>query len=255
MQTNNIICEFDLSQAENRIVAYVANEKTMIEAFESGVDIHKKTASLILDKPIEEITTEERKHVGKPSNHGLNYDLGYRNFGLLHMIPETRAKWIVERYHQSYPGVRLWHETVRSKLRSDRILTNLMGRNRKFFGRMDDSLYKEGYAFIPQSTVADIINEMGILFIWEGDDFDEIILLNQVHDSIVFETPYLNKERCYSQLLRIKKSLETRLVVRNREFVIPAELKIGLRLGFAKKCSLNSFEEFSITLNEILNVG
>jgi len=248
-----IICEFDLSQAENRIVAYISAESTMISAFEEGVDIHKKTASLILDKDISEVTPEERKHVGKPSNHGLNYDLGYRNFGLLHMIPETRAKFIVEKYHRSYPGVRLWHNTVKTKIKQDRILTNLMGRKRRFFGRLDDSLFKEGYAFIPQSTVADIINERGILSIWECPNYKEIILLNQVHDSIVFEIPYSDREHCYKQLLRIKEVLETPLLARGRQFIIPAELKIGKRLGFAKKCSLKSFDTFTKTLDEVLD--
>lgn len=253
--SKNILFEFDLSQAENRIVAYIAPDQTMIQTFEAGIDVHKKTASLIFQCSIEAVTPEQRDKTGKPSNHSLNYDMGYRSFGLKYMIPETRAKEIVEAYHRAYPGVRQYHGWVQGSIKQNRTLTNLLGRKRRFLGRMGDSLFKEAYAWTPQSTVADIINERGMLFIWEDAQLQkDITLLNQVHDSVVFEADYESKELLYSNLLRIKNSLETPILWKGREFTIPAELKMGFRLGkkYTKIVNLKTYETFDATLMEII---
>ena len=128
----------DLSQAENRIVAYVGNISQMIEAFENGIDVHKLTGSLIFQKPVEEITDEDgtcalgdgthsERFWAKKANHGLNYDLGYRSFALLYELQEREAMWIVDRYHMAYPGVRNnYHALVKRLLREGRTIENLM---------------------------------------------------------------------------------------------------------------------------------
>ena len=123
----HIYYSFDLSQFENRIVAYVGNIKQMIEAFETGIDVHSLTAALIFGKPINEVSRKDgscplgdgqhsERFWGKKANHGLNYDLGYKSFALYYELPEREAKAIVERYHQAYPGVRqTFHAEVRKQ--------------------------------------------------------------------------------------------------------------------------------------------
>ncbi len=245
----------DLSQAENRIVAYVGNITSMIKAFEEGIDIHRLTASLIFQKPITEISTEydvehgarscelgdgthDERFWGKKANHGLNYDLGYRSFALLYQMLETQARWIVERYHMAYPGVRnTYHGMVRAMLRNGRVVTNLMGRKTLFMDKWGDKLFKEAYSCIPQGTVGDVINEYGLNYIYYGDSlFNSVELLLQKHDEIVFQIPKTTSLEDHARILiNVKDMLETPLTcVDGREFVVPADISIMTK-SFSKR--------------------
>jgi DNA polymerase-1 len=237
-----IYYSLDMSQIENRIVAYVGRIPQMIDAFENDIDVHRLTASLIFGKPASEISDEDgssplaggkysERFWGKKANHALNYGLGYRKFALTHELPETEANWIVERYHTAYPGVRqTYHAMIREQLARDRTITNLFGRKTLFLGQWGEDLFKEAYSCIPQGTTGDKINEQGINFIYYNQDrFRPVELLIQVHDSIGFQIPTsVSWERHADCLIRIKDSLETPLVWREREFVVPADLTMGL---------------------------
>lgn len=237
----------DLSQAENRIVAYVGKVDTMIEAFETGKDLHRLTASLIFEKDYHEVSdepgscklgdgTQSERFWGKKANHGLNYDLGYKSFAMYYEIPEAQGKWIVERYHSAYPGVRSsYHAYVKSSLRTSRTLVNLLGRKTMFMGPLDDSTFKEAYSCIPQGSAGDLINERGLQFIYFNQDrFGPIALLNQVHDSIGMQIPV--PPRCSwlevaDMVQAIKSSLETPLTTYwGREFVIPVDFSVSLTM-------------------------
>lgn len=236
---------FDLSQAENRIVAYVGNIPEMIEAFESEKDVHRLTASLIFRKPYSEISAEEgsspfndgksERDWGKRANHGLNYDLGYRSFALYYEMPETQAKFIVDSYHRAYPGVRQnFHGYVRNCLRQNRTLTNLMGRRTLFLDAWGDSLFKEAYSCIPQGTTGDVVNERGINYIYYNQlEFGPVELLIQVHDSIGFQIPLSVSWAEHARMVdSIKRSLETPLMTPyGREFVIPCDMLMGLTMN------------------------
>ena len=225
-----VLYSIDLSQAENRIVAYIAPEITMIDAFENGIDVHKKTASLIYGVSIDSVTPFQRQF-GKRANHGLNYGLGYRRFAFLYEISENEAFEIVEAYHRAYPGVRQWHRAIEDKLRRDRTLTNCFGRNRLFKGPWGDDLLKEAYSFPAQSTTAECINKRGVLYLYYGEDFKHVVLLNQVHDSIVFQIPLsIGWDYHWTVINAVKRNLELSLSWQTREFCIPADVEMGLNL-------------------------
>lgn len=237
----------DLSQAENRIVAYVGRIEQMIHAFETGQDVHRLTASLIFSKSPEEISDEpgscsmgngesSERQWGKKANHGLNYDLGYKSFSIIFDLPIKEAKWIVERYHSSYPEVRQnFHGYVKQCLKETKTITNLKGRKTIFLSDLDDSTYKEAYSCIPQGTVGDIINEQGMAYIYYNRKmFAPVEILQQVHDSITFQIPlppivsWLEHARI---LQKIKTNLEQPLKTHyGRSFVIPVDTVMGLSL-------------------------
>ena len=239
-----IYYSFDLSQIENRIVAYVGRIPQMIEAFENDIDVHKLTAALIFNKPASEISDEDgsasigngrhsERFWGKKANHALNYGMGYSKFALVNEMSETEAKWIIERYHSAYPGVRqTYHSMIREQLARDRTITNLFGRKTLFLGQWGEDLFKEAYSCIPQGTTGDKINEQGLNFIYYNQQwFSAVELLIQVHDSIGFQLPADLPLAAQADILfRIKASLETPLVWREREFVVPADLSMGLNL-------------------------
>ena len=265
---NHVYYSFDLAQAENRIVAYVGRITPMIQAFESGQDLHKLTASLIFNKPPDQISDEpgscslgsgkfSERFWGKKSNHGLNYDLGYKSFSQIYEIPERDAKFIVEGYHSAYPGVRsTFHTYVRQHLATNRTLTNLMGRRTLFLEEWGDSLFKEAYACIPQGTVGDVINERGLEFCYYNQDqFKPLSLLVQVHDSIGFQIPLSVPWAEHARMLiAIKKNLEIPLTIHGQTFVVPADLTYGFSLG-KKQCKELKHSRFPDTeeaLAEIL---
>lgn len=239
-----VMYQIDLNQAENRIVAYCAPEPVMIKTFESGIDVHRQTASLCFGIPFNEVSDEEgssplgngehsQRFWGKKANHEFNYDRGYKTFALEFELPEKEGKFIHDRYHQVYPGVRQYHAWIKSRLTKDRTIENPFGRKRLFLGRWGDELFKEAYAQFPQSTVADKINEQGLEFIYYNQQwFGKVYILNQIHDSIVIEIPVDAGWTYHAEcLLRIVESLETPITWRGTTFTIPADVIMGLNLN------------------------
>ena len=274
---------FDLSQIENRIVAYVGGVIPQIQAFEQGIDLHALTASFILGKHYSEISNEDgsssigdgthsERFWGKKGNHATNYDVGYKTFALVNEITEASAKAILDRIHKAYPQIRGgFHVIIQEMLRRDRYVTNLFGRKRLFLGpilpsypnvRKSDCLitYREAYAQLPQSTCADKINEQGIEFIYYNQQwFKPIELLTAIHDSIVFQipksVPLIEHAR---MLLRIKDSLETPLIWHDKEVPTPVDLCIGFNLckddmkELKSKQISNDVREFADKLTNII---
>jgi hypothetical protein len=103
--------------------------------------------------------------------------------------------------------------------------------------RWGDQLFKEAYSFIPQSTVADKINRQGILFLYYNQgSFHGVELLNQVHDSIVFQIPIsLGWDYHAFVITQLLESLETPVPWHGSSFKIPAEVKMGLNLKDMEK--------------------
>jgi hypothetical protein len=104
-------------------------------------------------------------------------------------------------------------------------------------GRWGDELFKEAYSFIPQSTVADKLNRHGLVFLYQQQDmFKKVELLNQVHDSVVFQIP-LSAGPAYAAtaLELLKANLEQPIKWRSAEFVIPADISVGTNLGDMKE--------------------
>ena len=260
-----IAYSIDLSQAENRIVAYVGRIMEMIDAFESERDVHRLTAGLLLSKMPDEISdedgscelgdgTQSERFWGKKANHSLNYDIGYKEFALKNDLTEKEAMWIIERYHMIYPGVRTnYHSFIQSELMRSRTITNLMGRKRRFLDKSGNKLNKEAYAQIPQSTVADIINERGLCVAYQ---IPIVELLRQVHDDIGFQmTLSMGWEAHAKVLWNLKSSLETPLHFHDREFVIPADITFGLSFSKMKgECVEIKHTCFPATIDELAHM-
>jgi DNA polymerase-1 len=160
-----VLLEADLSQAEARVVALLSEDYELLELFDK-LDIHKKTASWIFNKDMLKITSEER-FLGKTIRHAGNYDMKKRRcaetisvFAQKFKIDVQVSEWLagkhLETFHQYSPKIRgVFHENVRQKIYYDRTLVNPFGRKRQFFERMGEDLFKEAYAYLPQSTVSD----------------------------------------------------------------------------------------------------
>lgn len=120
---NKLICA-DYSQVELRVLANISRDETLISYFNEGVDLHAGTASLVFNKPIEEVTKEERQ-VGKSLNFGICYGItaygiqkNLRKFGI-HISLEEAEKYRVE-FLKAYPKVKELQDKL---LRADGIIS------------------------------------------------------------------------------------------------------------------------------------
>ena len=233
-----ILVNQDLGQAENRVVAYVSGEDRMISAFEQGIDIHKQTASLIYNVPMSAVT-EEMREGGKRGNHSANYDITAGEFARYYQLSASDAKFVLDSYHRVYPAIREWHASVRYELsQNSRTLVNCFGRRRTFLDRWGLDLFKVAYSFIPQSTIADLMNRYGVLYLYSRQDlFSPVVFLNTIHDSIRYQLPLsLGLPAALDIIQLVKASLETPITWKDRSFFIPVDTELGFT--FNKKSML-----------------
>jgi len=232
-----ICVRMDYSQIENRIVALLSRDSTMLDAFNLGKDVHSLTGAYLSGKDYDQIIEDHHNKVkaplgdgsktwrdwGKRANHGLNYDLGFKQFALYYEIPEKQAKGLIDGYHTLYPGVRQnFHSYVKYSILKSGYTKTLMGRKIYFFSNPTDETFKAGYASIPQGTCGDMINKHGVLYVYET--YPEADLLMQVHDDITFQLPLnIGFEKIAEIILKIKQEMESPLYFQGSELIVPVD--------------------------------
>lgn len=271
-----VFIEVDKRQAEWVAVAYLTGDANMIAAIEKGIDVHTHTASLMFGVDPDIIkyehklvghTTDETqiaelrmgdlrivqamrdskgqwprtmslRQCGKKSNHGLNYDEGPNGFALINEIEIKEAKRIVDLYHEIYPGIRIWYESIKRQLQKDRILTNCFDRAVRFLDMWGDSLWKSAYSMLPQSTIVDSLNG-GMVRIYHdrsitGTEGLNLDILAQVHDSVLMQVPInaIRDRAVFEQLIStITDYTSPELTYSGRTFKIASDYKFGLNWG------------------------
>ncbi len=110
-QEGDVFLSADYSQIELRVLAYLSQDKNLIDAFLSGHDIHNETAARLFDVPLDKVTSEQRQ-IGKRINFSVLY--GMTPYGLAQdlRIPFKDAKHYIEKYFAQYQGVSAWMEQV-----------------------------------------------------------------------------------------------------------------------------------------------
>jgi DNA polymerase I-like protein with 3'-5' exonuclease and polymerase domains len=182
--------------------------------------------------------TMSLRQCGKKSNHGLNYDETAYGFALINEIEIGEAKPIVDMYHDIYPGIRIWYESVKRQLQKDRILTNCFGRSVRFLDAWGDKMFKSAYSMLPQSTVVDSLNQ-GMERIYEDDELCGSKNLNgdvlaQVHDSVLMQFPIrklLDRDVFERVIHKISDFTSPDIHYNNRTFKIATDYKFGLNWG------------------------
>ncbi|SMB92916.1 DNA polymerase I [Desulfonispora thiosulfatigenes DSM 11270] len=223
-----ILLAADYSQIELRILAHISEDQVLIEAFKQGQDIHRRTASEVFGVPIEEVTTEQRRHA-KAINFGIIY--GLSDFGLAKDLGITRleAKNYIDNYFSRYYGVKTWIDSIIEKAREQGYVTTLLERRRylKDILSKNNNLRKfaERTAMNTpiQGSAADII-KLAMIRIdekLEQNGFKAKMLV-QVHDELVFEIPPNESSRV---ITIIKESME-------EAYPLEVPLTIDMQVGF-----------------------
>ena len=227
-----VFIEADLSQADARVVAYLAEEERMIEVLEKGGDIHQLTAESLPDYFVPKGSEYEgignpRRLFAKKHVHAFNYGESARGFAREAGIPEKEAREIQNKYFDTFPKIKAWQLKIQASLSRNRIMETPMGRKRMFFGRWGDTLFREAYAYVPQSTVADILN-LAMIRLHKRSCVEGVLwkveFMLQVHDAFVLQC-----EKGYVDLWveAIKEAFNIPINIKGRELVIPVEIKMG----------------------------
>ena len=223
---NHILLSADYSQIELRIIAELSKDTGMIEAFQSGLDIHKATAAKVYNVPLEEVTADMRRNA-KMVNFGIIY--GISAFGLAERlnIPRKEAGTIISNYFDKYPSIKTYMDNSILIAGEKGYVETIMGRRRYLRDINSSNHTVRGFAErnainAPiQGSAADMIK---IAMINIHHDFKQQHLkskmLLQVHDELVFDV--LKEE-----LELVKPIIENRMKNAIPSLHVPMEIGMG----------------------------
>ena len=187
------IVSLDYSQIELRVLACMANDEKMIEAFNSNVDFHRATAAWIFDKDPSLITDHERSSA-KAINFGIVYGMSAWGLSETIGISPKEAKLYIEKYFSNYPGIDAFIKNTINQAKIDGYTKTLFNRKRFIpeLNSMNKTIYQFGERTAVnspiQGTAADIIKfAMVRVGKFLEDNNYKSKLIAQVHDELVFD--------------------------------------------------------------------
>ena len=242
---------FDLSQAEARVVGWLANIETWIEQFEKAridgeFDCHRALASEMFSIPYEQVPTYDResdgtvtvRFIAKRCRHGLNYRMAADKLAETTGLPIHTAREAFALYHRINPELREWWQVEENTVRRTRQLVSPLGRVLRIMERVTDEAMESIIAFKPQSTIGDHVGAS--MYLCEDDDqwpMDARICLN-VHDALIALAP-ISKAATVAAIMR--RVAERPIIINGRQLIIPADLKVSLPdRGYHRWSSLRS---------------
>jgi DNA polymerase-1 len=185
----------DYNQIELRVLAHIAEEEALVEAFESGEDIHRATAAAVFGMAPELVTAEQRR-AAKTINFGIIYGISAFGLGRNLGIPPSEASLFIDAYFERYPGVRSYmDETLASAEEDGRVetlygrvrwLPEIQARNRN----LRENSQRMAINARIQGTAADLLKMAMITLDDElRRQYPDSRLLLTVHDELVLEVP------------------------------------------------------------------
>jgi len=219
---DKIFASIDYSQIELRVLAHMAKEEALIQAFHNGQDIHSTTAAMIsdgkytyeqieADKDTDGSAQQKYRKQAKIVNFGIVYGMSDKGLSDTLGITRNEAKTIIENYFKGYPGIQRFMDEQKAAARKQGYVTDMFGRKRRLHEE-----YKSKDRFLqfradrqagnyPIQASAGSILKKAIVDLAPvlAETGSEIIL--QVHDELVFECPAtITREELY----RIKETME-----------------------------------------------
>ena len=185
----------DYSQIELRIMAHIAEDENLLEAFNTGKDVHQATAAEIFGVPLDDVSSEQRRYA-KVINFGLIY--GMSAFGLAGNlgIERSAAQNYIAKYFDRYPGVAQYMERTRVEARENGYVETVFGRRlwlpeiKGSNGPRRQGAERAAINAPMQGTAADLI-KLAMIAVenWLEKEQLKTRMLLQVHDELVFDVP------------------------------------------------------------------
>ncbi len=213
----------DYSQIELRLIAQIAGETAMLEAFGDGRDIHRATAALVFGVPFEEVSDDQRRQA-KTINFAIIYGAGANRVSEELDTTRQEAADLIEQYFETYPGLQKFMESQRESARRQGYVETVLGRRRylRDINSANNNLraYAErNAANTPiQGTAADLM-KLAMIRLHDrmAAEGMESLLTLQVHDELVFDAPEGEVERLRAmaaeEMVAAMPEVEVRLMV------------------------------------------
>lgn len=207
----------DYSQIELRLAAHLSGDKKMIKAFKDKEDIHRATAAEINEVELVDVTKQMR-YEAKAINFGILYGQGPHGLAQNAKIPYKHAQEFIAKYFEAYPSIRKMIDKAIDKARDDGYATTIFGRKR-YLPELDSSniMIRRGAERMAintplQGTAADLI-KIAMINIAEAikDNSDEIKMLLQIHDELIFE---IKEDKIDTWLPKLKDLMENAIALK-----------------------------------------
>lgn len=217
----NLFVDSDYSQIELRVLAHVADDEKLIEAFQNGQDIHRTTASHVFGVPYDEVTDLQRRNA-KAVNFGIVY--GISAFGLSQDLNISRkeAQEFIDKYFETYPKIKAFLDSTVEQAKKDGYIKTLFNRIRPIPELSSSNFMQRQFGERVamnspiQGTAADII-KIAMIRVHDRLIRDKLKskLILQVHDELLIETLEEEKEQVIALLeeemknaVKLKVSME-----------------------------------------------
>ena len=232
-ETGFSVVRGDLAQAETMVVAdilYRCGDPTLRKKYldDPNFDIHSWMMDMINFYTKGAVKAD--RQMGKLANHSGNYMAGpgvLVNKAMKFDIPGINyhvAKKILEARHKAIPGLKVWWKEVEKTLNKCRCISTCMGRTRQFFGRLDNTTFRDAVSFEPQSIVGDVNNKIFWEMCYYFRDTPAKVLI-QVHDEVGTICPDNMVEEVIAAHRRFANiPLE---IIKNKPLVIPVDMEVG----------------------------
>lgn len=189
---DSLILAADYSQIELRILALFSGDTILQKAFAEGLDIHRQTAAIIQQIPLEKVSPDMRR-AAKAVNFGLLYGMGARKLARDLELPMAQAKELMQNYFERFPSIKRFTEECVAKARQNEQASTLFGRFLALPGihsknkGISSEAERVAINMPIQGTAADLI-KIAMNRIHERiKNRSDILLILQVHDELVFE--------------------------------------------------------------------
>ena len=216
----------DYSQIEMRLMAHLSGDEALIEAFNSGEDLHRTMASMVFGTPVAEVTGEERSRI-KATSYGLAYGLSSYGLAAQLGIPVPEAAALRERYFERFGKVRDYLEGLVAQARADGYTQTMFGRRRylpdlRSTNRQRREMAERAALNAPiQGSAADIV-KIAMLDVASALSEAGLAsrLLVQIHDELLLEVAP-GEEKAVEELVRAKMASPVTLSV-------PLDVAVGI---------------------------
>lgn len=223
---NHVLLGADYSQIELRLIAHMSEDEAMLEAFNSGQDIHRATAARVFEVPYEEVTDDQRRQA-KTVNFSIIYGAGSTNLSQQLDIPRKEATELIAAYFNQYKGLKKYMDETVKFARKNGYVETLLGRKRGLRdinsrNRMAQSAAERIAINTPiQGTAADMI-KIAMIRIHQKLKEQKLKswLVLQVHDELMFDVPH-------DEVEQMKKLVSEEMVNAIPDLKVPILVEVG----------------------------
>lgn len=223
---DHVLISADYSQIELRLIAEIANEEMMLDAFIKSQDIHRATAAKVYNVDYDLVTPDQRRNA-KTVNFSILYGAGSTNISRQLNISRTEARELIDQYFRTYSGLKSYMASVVENARTQGFVKTLLGRKRVLRDiNSKNALARSNAERVAintpiQGTAADMIK---LAMIHIHDRFVkenlETKMILQVHDELVFDVPT-------KELEKVQQIIQYEMQHAIPELKVPIEVGMG----------------------------